>query len=183
MVKAAKALRATVAPNRMAVFQTDVVGRADLCAKAAGGATVGGVERLGTHFEAAEKRVDDARFQKLLAFLQITVDGSVGSDGRHNPFERGHGIGLFFLFKFDGVGVETREHHVGVGHLHRVDVAALPTLASEQLLQHSVCQTAVIAASQNAVNQIVVVVFDSHFFDEPSHNPRNAPRVYWKHEA
>ena len=62
MVKAAKALRATVAPNGTAVSQLDVVGGADLCAKAAGGATVGGVERLGTHFEAAEKRVDDARF-------------------------------------------------------------------------------------------------------------------------
>ena len=130
MVKASKALRAAVAPNGTAIFQPDVVCGADLRAKAASGALFGGVERFAAHFETAEKWVDDARFQKLLTFLQIAVDGRIRLDGRHNSFECGHGRSLFFLFKFDGVCVETREHHVGVGHLHRIDVVALPTLAA-----------------------------------------------------
>lgn len=132
VVQASKALRATVAPNGTAVFQSDVVGWADFDADATADATVGGAEGFAAHFESAEKRVDDARFQKLLSFLQITVNGRVGSDSCHNPFERWHGIGLFFLFKVNRVGVEAREHYVGVWHLHRVDVAAQPALAAEK---------------------------------------------------
>ena len=129
----------------MAVFQFNVVSWAVLDADAATNAFVGIVERLAAHFKLAEKRVDDARFQELLTFLQITVDGRVRLDGRHYFFKRWDGFDSFFLLEFHWVSVETWENHVGVGHLHRVDVAALPAIAAEKFQQHSVGQSAVVA--------------------------------------
>ena len=182
-VQATQALRAVVGPDGVAVIEPDVVSWAVFDADAAADAFVGVVEWFAAHLKLAEKRVDYARFQKLLALLQIAVDGRVRLNGRHNSVERADGFALFFLLKFSGVGVEARENHVGVGHLHRIDVAALPALAAEQFQQHSVCQAAVVAASQNAVNQIVAVVFDFHSADEFAHNPRNSPRVDGKHKS
>ena len=74
-VQATQALRAVVGPDGAAVFKPDVVGWAVFDADAAPDALVGGAERLAAHCKTAEKRVDDARFQKLLPLLQIAVDG------------------------------------------------------------------------------------------------------------
>ena len=74
-VQATQALRAVVGPDGVAVFKSDVVGWAVFDADAAADAFVGVVERLAAHLKLAEKRVDDARFQKLLPLLQIAVDG------------------------------------------------------------------------------------------------------------
>ena len=127
-------MSAVVSPDWVAVIEPDVVGWAVFDADAAPDALVGGAERLAAHCKAAEKRVDDARFQKLLSFLQIAVDGRVRLDGRHNFIKRVNGFSLFFLLKFGGVSVEARENHVGVWHLYRVDVAALPALTAEKFL-------------------------------------------------
>ena len=131
MVQAAETLGATVAPDRMSVFQFNVVCRTNFCAESATNTAVGGAERFAAHLKTAEKRVDDSRLKKLLTFLQIAVDRRISDNGGLDSCKRWHCFGLFFLFKFDWVGVETGEHNVCVGHLHRIDVAALPALASE----------------------------------------------------